>query len=259
MANVAKVKAELEDLLRTSQKDLDALGPVRSSISEQAGYLIGIASAFQEMTKQAKTAQYSSPFFKDRSLRLATKIAHRGDSFKKLFRDYGHTHEFEEVSPASDDHDSVMEDADELPVEHSRKTKDVPGLRTILTPDKKLEGPTRGEIMAWLGEIYDDARGLELMSDAKLATTMEAQSEKWNDICHGYISDVIVMVHNFVLKLLGHVCPDEHVRRGLLALLEDKIVDGYRKASKNVEFNLDVELKKTPMTQNEKFNDQLQE
>jgi hypothetical protein len=87
---------------------------------------------------------------------------------------------------------------------------------------------------------------------------MKRQSTKWTGLALGYISDVVVTVHNFILGLLRSICADERVRTNLLSILMDELVERYKEALEKVSFLLYVERVGTPITQNHYFNDNLE-
>lgn len=51
---------------------------------------------------------------------------------------------------------------------------------------------------------------------ALLSAIMKKQSTKWTVLALGYASDVIAMIHNFIVHVLERVCPDGRVRDNLL-------------------------------------------
>lgn len=87
---------------------------------------------------------------------------------------------------------------------------------------------------------------------------MREQSKKWNSLALGYVSDAVTIVHNFVTELLRIVYPDARVRRGLISLLTDHLIERYKKAVDQVVFVLQVERSEKPATQNHYFNDTLE-
>lgn len=92
---------------------------------------------------------------------------------------------------------------------------------------------------------------------------MKKQSAKWPILAQGYISDVIAMVHRFINKALRAACGDStsgdsKISTNLLALLWDNLMDKYRQAISQVEFQLSIERGRMPMTLNHYFNDNLQ-
>lgn len=86
---------------------------------------------------------------------------------------------------------------------------------------------------------------------------MKRQSVKWKSLALGYISDIMTIVHTFVVDLLRVVCPIERVRMGIMSLLMDRLVERYTSATSHVEFLLEIELDGTPATLNHYFNDNL--
>jgi hypothetical protein len=72
-----------------------------------------------------------------------------------------------------------------------------------------------------------------------------------------YLSDIIIYVHDFICKLMEHVCQEERTRSGLMAILLERFIDQYKVAIKHVDFLLEVELDGTPLTKNPSFQENL--
>lgn len=142
----------------------------------------------------------------------------------------------------------------------TRSKEDLPDIADILHDGETLYRPTKGSIQTWLGLLYNNSRGFELgtFGPGLLATTMKAQTSKWEAICLGYISDVVVITHTYIVQALKHKCPDPRIRAELMSTMMDRIMEGYAKAIEQVKFVLHVERSKTPTTQNHYFNDILQ-
>ncbi|KAK0247465.1 hypothetical protein LTR29_017114 [Friedmanniomyces endolithicus] len=87
---------------------------------------------------------------------------------------------------------------------------------------------------------------------------MKKQCSKWTGISMGFVSDVIVMVHEFISSALISICSDRNVRDALISRLTDELISQYRKAISNTKFLLEVESSDTPVTLNHYFNDNLQ-
>lgn len=136
-----------------------------------------------------------------------------------------------------------------------------PELADILheSPDEPFPTPEDG-IVELIRKQCGRSRGFELGTfDASIVPILwKQQSAKWDDYALGYISDIISLVHDFLLELLAAVCPDNRVREGLLSVLMEPITDRYRKAINHVKFILEVERCGTLLTQNHYFNDNLQ-
>lgn len=77
---------------------------------------------------------------------------------------------------------------------------------------------------------------------------MKKQSTKWTALALGYTSDVITMIHNFIVGVLERVCPDDRVRENLLSVLMGDLIKRYKEAERQIEFLLHVERVGTPMT-----------
>ncbi|KAF2185343.1 hypothetical protein K469DRAFT_688132 [Zopfia rhizophila CBS 207.26] len=62
--------------------------------------------------------------------------------------------------------------------------------------------------------VYQSNRGPELgtLSGSILAATFREQSEKWEPLVLTHVSKSIALVHDYVFKLLVHICPDKQVR-----------------------------------------------
>jgi hypothetical protein len=85
----------------------------------------------------------------------------------------------------------------------------------------------------------------------------QKQSSNWQGITLSFMNDIIVYVHDFICRLLSHVCPDSKVRSGLLSFIMDDLLDKYAVAIKHVEFILRVERYGTLLTKNHYFGDTL--
>jgi hypothetical protein len=281
---------ELDKLLKEQKSTLEALGPQRVSSTEQASYLIKIASDFQTKTAMALDGAYYTDdnFDEKEALRLANAIVTRNEQFGQDFHSYGHTYEFKQAllkkdfgkehrfteGFGTDDFDDVnFSSTGWKPTEHdkgestmknkksTRKVKqDMSVLEDVIDEAIPLKRPIEQGLSSWLSQLYHRSRGFEIGTfDPKLlANAMKESSTKWRDICRGYVSDVIVLTHEYLLELLTILCPDERVLDQLLNLLTDKIMDGYKNALDQVDFILLVERSTKPATQNHYFNDSLQ-
>lgn len=133
------------------------------------------------------------------------------------------------------------------------------GISEILHPNVGLVPPLEG-IVHYLDSEYRQSRGFEIgtFNPDLLATLMKTQSEKWIDFSRGYISDIIVIVHQFICLALRDACPDEDICSGILSLLEESLLSQYRRSVEHLEFLLKTEREGTPMTLNHYMNDNLE-
>lgn len=56
------------------------------------------------------------------------------------------------------------------------------------------------------------------------------QSQNWERITIGHVNSAILVVHDFIFKLLELVCPDARVRGQIRTVLSEEVLDGYRAA-----------------------------
>ncbi|KAL1614812.1 hypothetical protein SLS54_009469 [Diplodia seriata] len=133
-------------------------------------------------------------------------------------------------------------------------------LPDLLHKRANLFPPKRNSILNWLSTEYLESRGFELgnFSPLLLATTMKTQSENWDSLALGYISDIVYMTDCFLDKLLDLVCPDGRTLDRLKELLADDLLARYKKAFEQVRFILEVERNNMPGTANHYFNDNLE-
>lgn len=125
--------------------------------------------------------------------------------------------------------------------------------------DEEVDLPKQGKILEWLKDLYHNSRGFELGTfQASILNSMRKQAVKWETIAMGYINDVIVMIHKFIITLLEHICPDNTFRRELMIVLMEKLAVQYRKAIDHVTFLLQIECNEHPCTLNNYFNMTLQ-
>ena len=257
----------------------------RDTTEEQRTYLIDLSVKFQKLTEQALGANYvaSDQFDKDMSLRFATLVVARNTVYSYHVQKHGHLHRFDGdlnkpgSTDATDDvsrslellislePDSAFGDEDLASIPKDGFTNRVFGLvpdelQSLLAEEAWIDDEVDDNILEWLSDVYRSSRGFELgtFDSSILATTMKTQSEKWEALSLGYISDVVVMAHAFINKLLERICPDDTVRSALMSLLMDELLTKYKRAFQQVNFLLETERKGTPITMNHYFNDNLE-
>ena len=92
-----------------------------------------------------------------------------------------------------------------------------------------------------------------------LATVFEEQTEKWEPLVLSHTSKAIVLVHDYICRLLQELCPEKQVRDRLWdTLLMDRLREAYSRATDQAHFLLAIERGSRPMTFNHYFNANLQ-
>ncbi|KAF3481522.1 dynamin family protein [Arthroderma uncinatum] len=231
-----KVKAEISKRLQVSRRMLQALGTERDTPEKQRAFLVGLATQYERVTSHAMSANYGADdlFDKHKELRIATIVAQRNDVFSSNMEFWGHERD-------ADSDDEIFDDKRKKKV-NIRTTTDKDDLEDIIQPQEYLLSPSLG-ITYWLKTLYQDSRGFELGTFAStlLPAIMKEQSKKWDLVALGYISDIMVMTHSYVLCLLEAICVDERIKSGLVSVLMDGLLDRYRKARDQVVFLLNIE------------------
>jgi hypothetical protein len=182
---------------------------------------------------------------------------------------YGHEHEFD-----SEEHSTELQDEDELAYHMSdlftedlkeqhliqtRKLITCPELEDVMPDQIAVTDPVKGKIEPWIKGLYVSSRGFEIgtFSPTLLPAIMKTQSSRWPAIAHGYIADVITMVHNFVLQALELACPELKVRTRLLTVIMDDLLAKYSRAIEQVDFLLRIERTGRPNSLNKRLTENL--
>jgi hypothetical protein len=271
------VKVEISKKLAACKESLKGLGADRETLTEQTKYLLAMATEFQRIASLALDAKYGGDAVFDQhpSLKLATMVVNRNETFSEAVEANGHTYCFSTARPPNGKDadtwssfavsDEAVEYDNEVSIQPTdavnvRMTENHPDLEEILSHQVSLDAPDASRILAWLKEVYKTSRGFGLgMSDPSLlAITMRKQSANWTGLAFGYISDIVTITHTFICESLKIVCPDERVRAGLSSRLAESLLAKYTKAYSFVKFLLDVERSGTPTTLNHYFNDNLE-
>ncbi|RDA91020.1 hypothetical protein CP533_2545 [Ophiocordyceps camponoti-saundersi (nom. inval.)] len=288
------VKSEVEQRLYSRKADLEAMGPTRADQSSQRMFLGKMASRFQSAKQAALTGYYASDgiFRTSPELKLITKIIKINEAFSDTFWKRSHLYSFgpivdddgeaafgyvsdgketanEEEDAEEDDSDGSDEDssdesvaststcAEELPAAKYPELQDI-----IQEEDYQCPKPSTESILSHIKKTFTSSRGPELgtFGGTVLSATFELQSKKWVPLALSHTSKAILLVHDFIFRLLFKLCPEKQVRDQLWHnLLLDKLSDRYRTAMDHARFLLDVERGGYPVTFNHYFNSTLQQ
>ncbi|PVH96086.1 dynamin GTPase [Periconia macrospinosa] len=255
------VKGEMNQMLRKLEQDLKALEPKRQSQTEQSQYLMDIALGFQKITSLAIHSDYSRSNLleKGSQLRLATEAVTGGQKFADTMALYGYSYTFKLDSKAlnevfanaitSNISDELNEEIDQgddagsFTADNSKATPcrlniDHLDVQDVVYPNTDVLLPSEMDIMACLKKEYEESRGFELGTfDASLlGVTMKQQAADWRDLALGHISDIIVLVHNFIFGVLEHLTPNHRVYDGIKSRLIDDMINKYQKAMLHTKF-----------------------
>lgn len=150
---LTEVRNELSKRLKDKKAALALLGRPRDSSSEQAQFLMEIATAFTETLNKALSTMYASEEF-DRypELKLATLVVNRIYRFSDMVLEYGHLYEFD-----------CYEKLDDTGVRcQTREVQTPDDLIEMLEDGSELREPLQINIFEWLEQVYEKSRGFEL-------------------------------------------------------------------------------------------------
>lgn len=245
---------EIGKKLKDCQDKLHILGVERTTPEQQRSYLVDVMSSFQTIVSHALNSNYGADdaFEDDEILRLATRVVNRNDIFSNDVAQWGHQHHF---GLGASEEDQTSFDGDLL----TRKVDTVGDLEGIVDEPISVSFPLRGGIHSWIEELYRASRGFEIgtFNGTLLSTMMKSQSTKWVALAKGYISDIIIMVHEFIARALNRACPDARLCHNVQLFLMDRLLETYQKGIAKVDFLLFVERTGTPTTLNHYLNDTL--
>ncbi|CAI7625749.1 unnamed protein product [Penicillium palitans] len=245
-----KMRTDVGRKLKAMKHDLSSLGNERSTPEQQRSFLLDVITRFQDIVSQAMATSYGTHelFDKEKQSRLATIVRNRMDIFKSDMEEYGVQYKF--VSEVSDspmeptEGEENQEDDVGIPVrKHLDVSEHSGAIDGILHEQEIAIKPIDDSILVWIEDQYPASRGFEVgtFQTSLLCTIMNRQAGKWTDFSLGYVSDVIDIMHTFMLKVLEVICPDEQIRDKLVSVLTDELSKRYRKAMKQARLVLDVE------------------
>ncbi|OAA59115.1 interferon-induced GTP-binding protein Mx2 [Niveomyces insectorum RCEF 264] len=273
-----QVQADMARRRRECTAALAALGPSRADKDAQQQYLVGIAARMQDVTKSALSGSYAGEALFQRDggrLRLITRLIRLNEGFADTFAKRGHYQHFHGPSEGEDGEDG--EDGEEGESYSKGEDDDDSSEEATLDADVPLDAypelgdvvedthyqcprPREGPITDLIQEVYDSSRGPELgtFSGTILAAVFDTATQKWEPLVLAHVGRAIVLVHDYLYRLLRAVCPDAAVGDALWAALQDELCAEYRRALDHARFLLDVERGHPPVTFDDAFNATLQ-
>jgi len=212
-----------------------------------------MAGEFQELTYQALNTEYAGDQIFERlpHLKIATLVRNRNELFAKDFEKFAHTYEFD---------GQTSDTVEPTKIVTVRVEEDFADLEDyLLSMDTTIEVPLKGKIFDWLKALHHNSRGFELgtYQPSILSNSMKKQSLKWEALAMGYVSDIITMVHKFIVDLLEHLCPERSIRQELMVILTEQLAVQYTRAIEHVMFLLQNECAENPGTLNQEFTKNL--
>lgn len=260
------LRKEVSKQLSDCHTTLEALGPARQTEKEQRLFLSSLARRFQALVDAALIAHYSSHVvFETVESRLITYVANLTELFRDDFQRKAHVRHFESNS---DDDSDENEECDLSIDAHANKRanfledidlNEFTDLEDIVSNDCDIDNPEDG-IMEWTEKLYLQSRGIDLgtFNGALLSSAFKEQSRKWASMTKAYVSNVIVVIHRFMVITLDTLCADTQIREEIWSSILEEVRKRYKVAMDQAMFLVSIERDKRPYTVNCYFNDNLQ-
>ncbi|ORY65220.1 interferon-induced GTP-binding protein Mx2 [Pseudomassariella vexata] len=273
-----KLRAEVTKELVDLKTQLNKMGPSRSDPLSQRAYLSNMCENFQSITRDALSANYTgNNIFSDSdSLRLITRVVEANEAFSNQISWAGHTRSFTDSGKLHQEESESEEDPfgpqktrsfsfasrQSLESEDLAEAVQFPELDSILQESSARRHIKHDDdIMEYIELVYNNSRGADLgtFSGSMLAAIFKEQTKNWESITLYHVSRSIILVHQFIVKVIEEVCPDAHVFDTLWNdhILE-KLQQTYIRAIDKAKYLLSIEREHLPFTLNHYFNDNLQ-
>ncbi len=264
-----KLRRDISSMLKSAERDRDALGPSRKDEQEQRLFLNGIAKKFQDRVRQALEAQYAGDdaFEHSIELRLVTQVVNLADAFSEEFENNAILRRFETTDEETEEAEEDEENSpwtdpsanSILKFAHDIDPEDFPDLDNIISHDFDVNEP-EDDILEWIGGLYTRSRGMDLgtFSSAVWAGAWREQSSKWPSMSKAFMSRVIVAIHRFITAALRGVCEDAGVREEVRLAILDELLRRYQAGMAAADFLVAAERDSKPYTLDRHFNERRQ-
>ncbi|GJC78046.1 interferon-induced GTP-binding protein Mx2 [Colletotrichum liriopes] len=264
-----KVRREINERLADAKAQLEALGQPRSTADEQRAYLGKIVSRYIQLKGFSLNAYYTGdPLFeKHPEYRLATRIREMNSAFSLVFFKSAHTRSFDKLDEdeeiETEDDKVEAEDGDEdlrrdelYEVTFEMPSDEFGELDGVLSEPCKCVVPRKNGIMKHLEQLYLASRGFEMgtFNNHMLPTAFKEQSKKWESITLAHVSNVILVVHQFICGVVKEACGDGAVFEALWSSIIEDLVKRYQTAMNQARLLIHVEREGRSITYNPAFD-----
>lgn len=202
------LKDELELMLATTTRQLEALGKSRKSLSEQRIFLAELATSASTIIRMAYEGNYEHPFFGSidvdaatdegtNACRLRAVVQYKNIHFERRLRTQGQTFN---IAKQNDNEETDNAEAD---MEFRAMTK-----RKCNESRKEPKKMTRRQAIKWVNQIQERIRGRELpgvFNPMIIGHIFQQQSANWEKIAREHIDAVSELCKRFVLHVLDSV------------------------------------------------------
>ncbi|KAG6041288.1 hypothetical protein E4U41_005116 [Claviceps citrina] len=216
------------------------------------------------IVRGALEANYSSlPEIEGDSLRLITDVVNITGRFNCEFARGSSAYRFEdEEDPGCCNQESCS--CSDSGVPEPKPLRDGPGrfpeLDSIIDmdwPESESGCPSEEEedIMGWIRQMYSRSRGVEVgtFGPGLLSSAFREQSQKWEGMVKSYLSKIVLVIHHFIVTILGKICTDAKVLEEVQSVMHDELLDRYKAAMDQAVFLVEIERDYKPYTLNAAF------
>ncbi|KAH7344294.1 Dynamin family protein [Pyrenochaeta sp. MPI-SDFR-AT-0127] len=231
-----KVRQDVGMLLSETERQLDQIGPERSSVPEIRRFLTQVSMNFYNLTKAAVDGNYDgrdATFFSagmaSEVQRLRAKIHMGNERFAGKMR------------------------------LHAAKRK-VPVAESTESIEKAQLQVTNKHMMKWVEKIYHNTRGRELPGNYNhilLAELFHEQSSLWGDIAKEHLRTTCSVVNRFISTVLDHIIPDSEVRLAIHFRIRHSLNTKFQSAEEELNKIL-MDEQMQPITYNHYYTDNIQ-
>ncbi|KZL86160.1 dynamin family protein [Colletotrichum incanum] len=268
-SELPKMRREINERLADTKAQLEALGQPRSTTDEQRAYLGKIVTRYIHLRDFSLDAYYTGdPLFENHpEYRLATRIREMNSAFSLMFFKSAHTRSFNKLDEDEEDEtedDKVdAEDEDEVTRRDDlyKITFKIPSdecgeLDGVLSEPCKCAAPRNNDIMKHLEQLHLASRGFEMgtFNNHMLPTAFKEQSKKWESITLAHVSNVILVVHQFIYGVVKEACSDGAVFEALWSSIIEDLVKRYQTAMHQARLLIHVEREGRSITYNPAFS-----
>ncbi|CAG8949939.1 hypothetical protein HYFRA_00004270 [Hymenoscyphus fraxineus] len=225
------LRAELEQQLLSTQKELEQLGESRSSAEECKAYLAQLSVNYCEIVKAAVDGHYEGEYFHQN---VDTEFALQSPSTLCRTRAV-----VQLLNTKFAENVRINGPKFRIDSQKSEDGEDVP-LPIHLQPNKS-QAPkiiTRKEALEWVSKALIRSRGKELVGSFNpliISELLKELTEKWYDFALYHLEEISVVCHKFLKNLLHDLTPEDVERR----IWENKIAEELGKREKEAKNELE--------------------
>ncbi|KAL6229209.1 hypothetical protein BDW75DRAFT_110131 [Aspergillus navahoensis] len=201
---------DIQQKISGREQKLSKLGPPRSTLQQQRGFLLHISSSFERITAQALNGVYADDFFGGFGDAKGTADIRRLRAVVRQLNDF-----FAEAMTIRGCRRTIIEGSISAP----STTASSQGSRNPYMDGWRAEYVYRGALEAEVSEQARKNRGIELPGSANqllVGSLFRDQSQPWEELAKSHLLKACDSVRYFVFLVLQHLA-DEHTSSLLVA------------------------------------------